>query len=1260
MAVRDSLQCPLAVIGQRLGPYAVEAELGSGGMGTVYRAAGPAGTIALKVIHPHLLATPGFFKRFLREAEIGKSVRHDNVVRVYDCDATEADGKAAHFLVMEYVEGQTLRELLADVGRVPEELCRHVGREVAKGLAAIHEAGVVHRDLKPENVMITQEHVVKLMDLGVARLRDEAVRLSRAGDFVGSLEYAAPEQFLSGDAEPDGRADLYALGVLLYELSTGTHPCHDENPSRVIRRILDEEPRRAGAVNPQLSPFLEEVVHTLLAKDRESRFTSAAHLASVLDEGEKGGWWKNRARELRLETKRPLRRIRVPRGTALYGRDDDLALLRGLFGKAKAGDGQVLLIEGEAGIGKTRLVDDFVGELRDADEGVSFLFGSYPPGGAATAAGAFVEAYREQFGVEGLEETLRDYLATTPILIPAFSAVLRGEAPPTGAQALTKDSLQTVFVQATRGLAAERPTIILIDDLHFAPEEGRALFSSLAMAVPGHRVLLLGTTRPGAAEGWVAGVQRLDHASRTVLSRLGPKDLFRLLQDSFRSDRVANELAGRIAVKSDGNPFFVFEMIRGLRDARLISMQPDGTWVTTREIGDIQVPSSVLDLIRARLQDLSEEERELLDVASCCGFEFAPAIVADAVGMQRIPALRALGRVESRHRLVRSTGRRYAFDHHQVQEALYGGLHDELREEYHAAIAAALETREGSAGTGSANPDGALCVDLCEHYLKGARGDQALRHLDAALDHLERGFRNDQAIALTDRALEAPSLLVGKPRLEMLLRKDGRLFLLGRRDAQEDVIRQARGLAEEMGDKGCLAKVESAAGRLRAITARYEEARVHFERSLAISREIGDREGEARSTGNVANLFWRLGRCEEARAHYERSLAISLEIGDREGEARSTGNLANLYSDLGRYQDTLAYNERVLVLFREIGDRRGEAIVTSNLGLVSSDLGRHEEAQVYYERSLALCREIGDRHIEGMATGNLGATFEGLGRHEEARSHHERRLAISREIGDREGEATASGNLGIAFLHLGRYEEARVHDERYLAVSREIGFRQGEAIARANLGELSRTLGRPVEARRELEGCLALASDIGYRRVQGRALQGLARLAEAEGDAEAATALFEEALALRRALGARQQVAETLVALGALEVDRARREPAAAHLGEALALAREAKTPAAILLATVALARLARGDVRSARAALEEHEPRTNHEGRMEARFRIWELTKDRAHLEEAHRLISFARDHAPENCRDSMIEHVPLHRRIMNAWEEHRETETR
>ena len=184
---------------------------------------------------------------------------------------------------MEYVEGRTLRALLEDLGTVPEALVREIGRQVAEGLAAIHEAGVVHRDVKPENVLITDDHRVRIMDLGVARIQDASVALTQEGQFAGSLLYAAPEQLRRGTVGP--AADLYALGVVLHELATGRNPFRAEDAAGVMRAHLEERPPTLTEVDPDLSPFLAEVVSTLLEKDPAKRFPSAADLG----EGAGGG-----------------------------------------------------------------------------------------------------------------------------------------------------------------------------------------------------------------------------------------------------------------------------------------------------------------------------------------------------------------------------------------------------------------------------------------------------------------------------------------------------------------------------------------------------------------------------------------------------------------------------------------------------------------------------------------------------------------------------------------------------------------------------------------------------------------------------------------------------------------------------------------------------------------------------------------------------------------------------------------------------------
>jgi tetratricopeptide (TPR) repeat protein len=853
-------------------------------------------------------------------------------------------------------------------------------------------------------------------------------------------------------------------------------------------------------------------------------------------------------------------------------------------------------------------VDECVALLHQQGHDVDFLYGSYPPGGAATAAGAFTSAYREHLGDD--EAAVRAALPHTPLLVPAFAALLRGDVAPAGSEPLTKVSLQTVFVHATRSFARARTTIVLIDDLHFAPDEGRALFASLALAVPGHRILLVGTARREIDAAWVAQVGRGVHVSRVRLPRLGAKDLVLLLRDSLRSERLAEELAAKIAVKSDGNPFFVFEILRGLRDGQFITRKPDGTWATTKVIAEIEVPDTVKDLIFARVGSLATEERNLLDVASCAGFEFDPVLVGEVLHVGRIPVLQRLAAVETSHRLVRSVGRRFVFDHHQVAEVLYAGLPEILREEYHGSIADAMERRTGAVDREPRDLGGALCVDLAEHFLKGAQGPRAMRYLDAALEHLDKGYRMDAGVRLAERALAVPGLLEGRTRCDALLRTAARLDHLARRDAARRTLEEAVALADADGDGALRARARNSLGWLFCEVSRNDEAAAALGEARALARAAGDLRGEAAATGNLGNVYWSIGRLAEARE----------------------------------------LQERHLVLAREIGDRRGEATATGNLGIVLARLGRNEEAREHFERSRAIARETGDRPGEANATGNLGSILRVMRRFEESQDANECCLTLSREVGDRRSEANATGNLGNVFLSLGRLGEALEHFERHLALSGETGDRMGEVRAAGCLGNVLLSLGRFAESRERNQQYLALSREIGDRRSEGFALQCLGNLSAEEGDADAAERRYGDALALRRQIGHRVGEADSLRARGSLLASQGRESEASADLGAALALARELSLPGEELLATAWRARLPGGDVAAALSALAALEGRADARETMEARFVLWQATRDPAHLAEAKRRLDFLVGHAPPGCRGSMISCVNSHREIAEA----------
>jgi serine/threonine protein kinase len=279
-------EAPSSRRGDPLGRYTVIRRLGRGGMGEVFEAWAPDGTrVAIKRIHDRFAGDPEFVARFLREAEVGRRIRHPNVVRTLEVGAApHASGEGIPYLVLEYVEGHSLKEAAKahEGGRLPEEEVRRVATALAGALGAFHALGVVHRDLKPANVFLTPEGRVVLMDLGVARATKKGRSITLSGEFVGSLAYAAPEQFSPEPADLGPWTDLYSLGLTLHEVATGCHP--------FVSQVMED----ASEAEAHLSPFLRAVLGRLREKDPARRFRSAEDLLAVLGEGDGGEWWRAR------------------------------------------------------------------------------------------------------------------------------------------------------------------------------------------------------------------------------------------------------------------------------------------------------------------------------------------------------------------------------------------------------------------------------------------------------------------------------------------------------------------------------------------------------------------------------------------------------------------------------------------------------------------------------------------------------------------------------------------------------------------------------------------------------------------------------------------------------------------------------------------------------------------------------------------------------------------------------------------------------
>ena len=268
------------VLGKR---YEIDEVLGEGGMAKVFRGDDRVlnRTIAVKILSPQFAEDQQFVDRFRREAQSAAGLNHPNVVSVYD---SGSQGNV-HYIVMEYVQGRTLRDVIRQDGRLLPERVTEIAESVALALAAAHDKGLVHRDIKPGNIMLTGDGQVKVMDFGIARATSSDT-ITQTAAVLGTASYLSPEQ---AQGEPvDGRSDIYSLGVVLYELLTGRPPFSGDSPVTIAYKHVTEDPVEPGRLNPDVSDALDAIVMKAMAKNPDHRYQTAAEIGDDLRRAREG------------------------------------------------------------------------------------------------------------------------------------------------------------------------------------------------------------------------------------------------------------------------------------------------------------------------------------------------------------------------------------------------------------------------------------------------------------------------------------------------------------------------------------------------------------------------------------------------------------------------------------------------------------------------------------------------------------------------------------------------------------------------------------------------------------------------------------------------------------------------------------------------------------------------------------------------------------------------------------------------------------
>ena len=698
------------MIGQTLSNrYDIKGELGRGGMGVVYRALDPLlnREVAVKLIPPMLLS-PETEQRFQREAQLVAQMDHPAVVPIFDFGKHEG----SLFFVMPVVQGTNLRWFQRESSLTLGEVI-DIGVQVAEALEYSHSRGVVHRDIKPENIMVVREEGarirVRIMDFGLARGATES-KITKSGTIAGTLSYMSPEQVAASGV--DHRTDIYSLGTVIYECLVSEPPFSGELQS-ILYRIVHEIPQSPRSFGVEINEDLETLILNCITKDPAKRPQRASEVAEGLRRCQTRLHQSDLGKSVMLTKTMMLPRVAL---SPFIGREKEQGELQRRLNAAISGECQFVVVSGEPGVGKTRLLDEI--ELLAKARKLLVLHGRSIEQDGAFPYQGFCEAIQEYFRLRDTSATLpqMDLSDVAPDLVslfPMLTEISEIRAAATGDSKISQvgasqgpENRTQVFELLARTLtrlASGNPLILFLEDLHAAEISIEALQYIVRRLGP-TATLIIGTYRSSEADRSHPLVRMLEtfrgdrRFSAIALEPFSTAEHRLFLETLIGGPKLSDSLVEKLYEGTEGNPFFTKELVRSLLDSGGIAKDQTGAWSlgAATDLSTGEMPATIQQAVEKRIERLPEDLREVLSIASVFGRAFDFRDLETLAGSKdvedSIDKLVEEGLLEEERE---SRGDRLNFSSRVVRDVLYGGLSRRKRRSLHRKYAEDLEKRHG-------------------------------------------------------------------------------------------------------------------------------------------------------------------------------------------------------------------------------------------------------------------------------------------------------------------------------------------------------------------------------------------------------------------------------------------------------------------------------------------------------------------------------------------------------------------------------------
>ena len=1052
--------------------YILHDVLGRGGMGVVYQATDRLNGHRVAYKQVYVPTSQGFDEALedttyqLRlalasEFRILASLHHPHIISVEDYGF---DSEGQPFYTMAFLENShAFTENSQHLTTAERNDRLH---QLLQALVYLHHRGVLHRDLKPANVLISEDRV-RVLDFGLASLK------SQAGSPVGSWSYVAPE-LIHGKSASES-SDLYAVGVMAYELFAHRHPFDTDSPF-FMEQILEEIPSFDAVMAP---PAICDFINRLLAKEPAQRFDSAQ---AALQRFKEIAHYESREDEETI-------RDSFLSAARFVGRKDEMRGLSEAMHDTKAGKGSFWLLGGESGVGKTRLINEL--RTRALVDGATVCIGQ-----TTENTGTPYQLWQRIVARLVLNIEISDLAAgVLKSLVPNLPELLGRTIP--DPPALELDKARQRLINTIVDVLSQQPgwTVLILEDLHWA-EESLQVIDQLARITNQLPIMIVGTYRNDERPELPS---RYPLSNELVLDRFSPEEtasLSEAMLGQFGRQKRIQMLLNR---ESEGNPFFVVEILRALADQ---AGKLDA--IKQMELPDRIFPDRIASIVQRKLAPLTANARLLLSVAGLIGREIDISLLM-AVSQRLQTQLNVdswLSQCSSTAILTSLNGS-WQFAHDKIREGILKNMTQEQNEKLHHLLIEEINalypndpTQAGRLADlwralGNRENERHFAIIAGKHAVKQFANEVSLHYLNRAIMltnnnehellhdllltresiHHLLGNRRQQTEDLIQLKNNAKSLReIGKllPAMEVSLREARLAETSGDYEAAVDAANDAISLAQQEQDLNVLAHARLAIGQSRILQGNFEAANQALEAGLTFAQQGQNKKAEADCNRFLGVASLDQGQVALSTNKFQRALTLYREIDDKQGESSVLSNLG-IIKFQENVSEGLNYWKQARNIFEEIGEKAGMARILTNLSTANTDLGEYSSAVSYGEQALRLCQEIDVPIGVCFNLLNLSLTELYRGNNDQALILSKMMLQGIRDIGARRLEAAGLNAQGLIYKKLGQLENAQGSWEAGLAIANELEMHSLEVEIKAELALLALEVGEQPKSRKLLQ-----------------------------------------------------------------------------------------------------------------------------------------------------------------------------------------------